>query len=280
MMEGTNKFSYCNQLISAFEQTINTPRINHTGDYYTGVDLGTSCIVISVLDAHHQPIAGAYQYANVVKDGMVVDYLGAINIVRELKEQLEQQLGTELVYCAAAIPPGTELLDGGAIRHVVEAAGFELTALIDEPTAANAVLKIENGAIVDIGGGTTGIAIIKNGKVILVDDQATGGTHFTLVVSGAYGIDFEEADRYKRVAENHRELLPILTPVIEKVASIISKSIIQHDVNEIYLVGGTCCLTNLEEIIEKKTKITTYKPANPMFVTPLGIALNCTNQIL
>lgn len=280
MMEGTNKFSYCNQLISAFEQTINTPRINHTGDYYTGVDLGTSCIVISVLDAHHQPIAGAYQYANVVKDGMVVDYLGAINIVRELKEQLEQQLGTELVYCAAAIPPGTELLDGGAIRHVVEAAGFELTALIDEPTAANAVLKIENGAIVDIGGGTTGIAIIKNGKVILVDDQATGGTHFTLVVSGAYGIDFEEADRYKRVAENHRELLPILTPVIEKVASIISKSIIQHDVNEIYLVGGTCCLTNLEEIIEKKTKITTYKPANPMFVTPLGIALNCTNQVL
>ncbi|WP_427813973.1 ethanolamine utilization protein EutJ [Enterococcus sp. 22-H-5-01] len=280
MMEGTNKFSYCNQLISAFEQTINTPRINHTGDYYTGVDLGTSCIVISVLDAHHQPIAGAYQYANVVKDGMVVDYLGAINIVRELKEQLEQQLGTELVYCAAAIPPGTELLDGGAIRHVVEAAGFELTALIDEPTAANAVLKIENGAIVDIGGGTTGIAIIKNGKVILVDDQATGGTHFTLVVSGAYGIDFEEADRYKRVAENHRELLPILTPVIEKVASIISKSIIQHDVNEIYLVGGTCCLTNLEEIIEKKTKITTYKPANPMFVTPIGIALNCTNQVL
>lgn len=280
MMEVRNTFSYCNQLISDFEQTISTPKKNQTTIYYTGVDLGTSCIVLSVLDADHQPVAGAYRYASVVKDGMVVDYLGAIQIVRELKEQLEEQLDAELTYCAVAIPPGTELLDGGVIRHVVEAAGFELTALLDEPTAANAVLKIENGAIVDIGGGTTGIAIIENGKVISVDDQATGGTHFTLVVSGAYKIPFEEADQYKRDEAHHQELLPVLTPVIEKVSSIVSEYIAQHNVHEIYLVGGTCCLTNIETIIEKKTGIATYKPDNPMFVTPLGIALNCTDQVL
>lgn len=280
MMEVRNTFSYCNQLVSNFEHTINTPKKNQTSTYYTGVDLGTSCIVLSVLDADHQPVAGAYCYASVVKDGMVVDYLGAIQIVRELKEQLEKQLETELMYCSAAIPPGTEQLDGGAIRHVVEAAGFELTALLDEPTAANAVLKIENGVIVDIGGGTTGIAIIENGKVISVDDQATGGTHFTLVVAGAYKIPFEEADKYKRDETHHQELLPVLTPVIEKVSSIVSEYISQHNVQEIYLVGGTCCLTGIEKIIEKKTGIATYKPDNPMFVTPLGIALNCTDQVL
>ena len=134
MMEVRNTFSYCNQLISDFEQTISTPKKNQTTIYYTGVDLGTSCIVLSVLDADHQPVAGAYRYASVVKDGMVVDYLGAIQIVRELKEQLEEQLDAELTYCAVAIPPGTEFLDGGVIRHVVEAAGFELTALLDEKT--------------------------------------------------------------------------------------------------------------------------------------------------
>ena len=47
-----------------------------------------------------------------------------------------------------------------------------------EPTAANQILKIQNGAVVDIGGGTTGISILENGKVINVDDEATGGTHF------------------------------------------------------------------------------------------------------
>ena len=47
---------------------------------------------------------------------MVVDYIGAVQIVRELKEQIEDQLDTELIYAAGAIPPGTDLLDSGAVR--------------------------------------------------------------------------------------------------------------------------------------------------------------------
>lgn len=104
---------------------------------------------------------------------MVVDYIGAIRLVREMKEELEEKLGTELIYAAAAIPPGTDALDGGAIKNVVQGAGFEITALLDEPTAANQILKIKNGAVVDIGGGTTGISILRDGKVVNVDDEAT-----------------------------------------------------------------------------------------------------------
>ena len=70
----------------------------------------------------------------------------------------------------------------------------------------------------------------------------------------------------------------ILEAVIEKVSSIISRHIEGREVDGIYLVGGTCCLTGIEGIIEKKTGIPTYKPGNPMFVTPLGIARNCTAQ--
>ncbi|MBP2098228.1 ethanolamine utilization protein EutJ [Enterococcus rivorum] len=272
--------SYSNQLIADFEKVIATPKKSTTGIYYTGVDLGTSCIVLSVLNEKRQPVAGSYRYANVVKDGMVVDYLGAIQIVTQLKEELEEKLGEELRYCAAALPPGTQTLDSGVIQHVVEAAGFEITALLDEPTAANAVLNIKDGAIVDIGGGTTGITILENGQVVEVADEATGGTHFTLVVSGAYGIPFEKADEYKRNKKNHKELLPVLSPVIEKVSSIVNHYVEPYQVKEIYLVGGTCCLTGIETIIEKKTNIPTFKPENPMFVTPLGIALNCTQEIL
>ncbi|MDZ5001515.1 ethanolamine utilization protein EutJ, partial [Clostridium perfringens] len=129
----------------------------------------------------------AYRYADVVREGMVVDYIGAGKIVRELKEDLEEKLVAELLYAAAAIPPGTDALDSGAIKNVVQAAGFELTSILDEPTAANKVLKIENGAVVDIGGGTTGISILKDGEVVYVVDEPTGGTHFSLVISGAYG---------------------------------------------------------------------------------------------
>lgn len=271
-------FDSCNELVSQFEAVVKHPVKGRSSVYYTGVDLGTACVVLAVLDENYKPVAGAYRYADVVRDGMVVDYIGAIRIVRELKAELEEKLDTGLLYAAAAIPPGTDALDGGAIKNVVQGAGFEITALLDEPTAANAVLKIENGAVVDIGGGTTGISILKDGKVVYVADEPTGGTHFSLVISGAYNMNFQEADVYKREEKHHKELLPVLKPVVEKVASIIKQHIEGHDVEEIYLVGGTCCLTGIEGIIEKQTGIKTRKPDNPMFVTPLGIAFSCTQE--
>jgi ethanolamine utilization protein EutJ len=203
-----------------------------------------------------------------------------VNIVREMKRELEEKLGTELTFAAAAIPPGTETIDSGAVKNVVQAAGFELTNLLDEPTAANEVLKMQNGAVVDIGGGTTGISILVDGKVDYVEDEPTGGTHFSLVIAGAYKLPFAEADQYKRNPKNHKELLPVLKPVIEKISTIITRHVSGYDVREISLVGGTACLAGIEEIIEKKTGIYTHKPKNPMFVTPLGIALSCTQEIM
>ncbi|MGG4340313.1 ethanolamine utilization protein EutJ [Paenibacillus lautus] len=279
-MPETKPFAYCDQLVKQFEAVIQKPIPGRSSFYYTGVDLGTACVVLTVLDDTRKPVAGAYRYADVVRDGMVVDYLGAIQIVRELKAQLEQQLGAELEYAASAIPPGTDLLDAGAIKHVIQGAGFEVTALLDEPTAANAVLQISNGAIVDIGGGTTGISILKDGKVVYVADEATGGTHFSLVIAGAYQMSFSEADLFKRDPAHHQELLPLLRPVIDKVASIVNRHVVGHEVKELYLVGGTCCLSGMEAIIEQKTGIATYKPSNPLFVTPLGIALNCTREAM
>lgn len=278
MSEKVNTFDYCDRLVEDFETVIKHPVCKPSPVYYTGVDLGTACVVIAVLDENKKPVAGAYEYADVVRDGMVVDYMGAVRIVRRLKEKLEEELGTELIYAAAAIPPGTDELDGGAIKNVVQSAGFELSNVLDEPTAANEVLKIQNGVVVDIGGGTTGISILKDGKVVYVADEPTGGTHFSLVVAGAYKFPFQEAEAYKRDEKNHKELLPVLKPVIEKVASIINQHIGEYDVREISLVGGTCCLDGIEGIIEKQTGIATYKPKNPMFVTPLGIALSCRQE--
>ncbi|EPY2307921.1 ethanolamine utilization protein EutJ [Clostridium sporogenes] len=280
MSEGKLTFEYCDNMVRKFEEVIEKPIVNGSSVYYTGVDLGTACVVLAVLDENYNPVAGAYRYADVVRDGMVVDYIGAVRIVRELKEEIEEKLNTELIYAAAAIPPGTDALDSGAIKNVVQSAGFELSCLLDEPTAANAVLKIQNGAVVDIGGGTTGISILKDGKVVYVVDEPTGGTHFSLVISGAYEMPFNKADEYKRDNKNHKEILPVLKPVVEKVSSIINNHIKNYDVNEISLVGGTCCLTGIEEIIEKQTGVYTHKPRNPMFVTPLGIALSCTQDII
>lgn len=272
-------YESCNDLIKDFERVVKKPIVSKSSVYYTGVDLGTSCVILTVLDEDYKPVAGAYKYADVVRDGMIVDYIGAVDIVRELKAEVEEKLDTELLYSAIAIPPGTENIDAGAVKNVVEAAGFEITNVLDEPTAANNVLDIKDGAIVDIGGGTTGISILKDGKVVYVGDEPTGGTHFSLVISGAYKISLKEAEIFKRDKKNHKELLVVLKPVVEKIASIINQHIEGYDVHEISLVGGTSCLSGIEKIIEKQTNIPTYKPKNPMFVTPLGIGLSCTKEL-
>ena len=271
-------YRYCDKMIDDFEKVVKNPIKTKSKLFYTGVDLGTACVVIAVLDEEFKPVAGAYKYADVVRDGMVVDYVGAVQIVKELKEKIEKQLETELIYAAAAIPPGTDELDSGAIRNVVMAAGFELSNVLEDPTAANELLKMTNGAVVDIGGGTTGISVLKDKKVVYVTDEPTGGTHFSLVVAGAYSKSFEEAEKYKRDVKNHKELLVVLKPVVEKVSSIILRAVKGHDIDEIALVGGTSCLSGIEEIVEKYTKIKTTKPKNPMFVTPLGIALSCKQE--
>ena len=251
-------FQYCDEIIDQFEKVCKHPIVEKSSVYYAGVDLGTACIVVAVLDENRRPVAGRYQYADVVRDGLV----------------------EELLYAAAAIPPGTDTLDGGAVKNVIQGAGFEITNLLDESTAANAVLRIKNGAIVDIGGGTTGISIFKDGEVVYVADEPTGGTHFSLVLAGALHIPFEEAELKKRDPAHHKEILPVLKPVVEKVAAIVKQHIQGYNVDEIYLVGGTCCLTGIEGIIQKQTGIPTFKPKNPMFATPLGIALNCKQEVM
>lgn len=258
----------------------NTKKVKYQGandgDFFVGVDLGTAYIVIVVLDKNKKPVAYEMEFAQVVKDGLLVDYVGALNIIKRLKKKIEDDLGIELYKAAIAVPPGTAEGDCKSHTYVVEAAGMEVTNILDEPTAANSVLQIENGVVVDVGGGTTGLAVIKKGKVVYTADEPTGGTHLSLVIAGACRIPFEEAENRKKDVNKYGEIFPMVTPVIQKVATIVKKHIQAFDINEIYLVGGTCCLKDFEKIVEKETGIKTSKPSNPFVVTPLGIAMNCS----
>ncbi|HEY5555435.1 ethanolamine utilization protein EutJ [Acetobacterium sp.] len=269
-------FKDSDKITSEFVSALKNPIIpKNKEQLFVGVDLGTAYIVICVLDENKKPIAGAYRFAQVVKDGLVLDYLGALKIVKQLKKEIEDKIGCELKNAAVAIPPGTTINDTRYLKNVVEGAGFEVINVVDEPTAANAVLGIKNGVVVDIGGGTTGLAIIKDGKIVSVADEPTGGTQCTLVIAGNYRISFEEAEIIKQDPQKQEEVSGLLKPVAQKIASIIKKHIEKYNIDGIYLVGGTSCLLNIEKVIEKDLKIKTYKPRNPHFVTPIGIAMNC-----
>lgn len=240
---------------------------------HVGVDLGTAYTVLAVLDEDLQPLAGAYRFAQVVRDGLVVDFNGAITLLQELKRNVEKRLGFELLSAATTYPPGVASNEVRATQHVVQAAGFECERTVDEPTAANAVLQVEDGAVVDVGGGTTGVAIFRKGEVVYTADEPTGGTHFSLVIAGALGLEFEEAEEYKKNQANYKRLYPIVRPVMEKVGTIVARHVAAHDVKAIYLVGGTACFPGIDKVVEEVTGITTLIPGYPLFVTPLGAAM-------
>lgn len=138
--------------------------------------------------------------SNVVKDGVVVDYLTASRVVARLKQILEQKQGCTLERAAIAVPPGISEGNTKVIVNVVELAGFIVTQVLDEPVAAASALNIKNGAVVDVGGGTTGMSILKSGKVTFSADEPTGGRHMKLVIAGALGLPYAEAEEMKKRA--------------------------------------------------------------------------------
>src|SRR5512138_2049198 len=192
---------------------------------HVGVDLGTAYTVLVVLDEHYKPVAGEYQFAQVTRDGLVVDFIGAVDLLKAMKSRVEKKLGFELTSGASGYPPGVPQAEVRATANVLFGAGLDCTGLIDEPTAANNVLQIKDGAIVDVGGGTTGIAIFKNGEVVYTADEPTGGTHFSLVIAGATGTSFEEAEALKKDPKEQTRLFPVIRPVMEKVGTIARRHI-------------------------------------------------------
>jgi len=245
------------------------------GPLYAGVDLGTSNIVTAVVDGQGRPVAGALtQSRSSVRDGLVLDYVGAITILREQLGWLHAA-GVPLEAASAAYPPGISGRDRDAFANVLEAVGLVVVSLMDEPTAASLVLEIADGCVVDIGGGTTGISVIENGQVVYTADEATGGHHVDLVLAGHYRVSVEEAELIKLDPNRHDEIALLVRPVFQKMGSIARAHLRGRTPNALYLVGGTSSFPGIDDVMANETGLPVALPANPLLATPLGIALGC-----
>ena len=265
--------------ITQLGEMVNQPAKWHFSDaqdLYAGVDLGTYKTIAIIVDETGMPRAASMRRTEVARSGLIIDYVGALNTARELMQEIRKTCPMPIEKGATSYPPQTEYANLKTTTHILEGVGLEVLNVLDEPTAANQVLKIINGAIVDVGGGTTGIAVIKNGEVIYSNDEATGGVHLSLVLAGNYKISYEEAEQIKTDKKKSRQVLKIVQPVIEKIASIAASYLKEFDTLEkVCLVGGTCELEGFADIFAENIGIETFRPTIPQFITPFGIALSC-----
>lgn len=238
------------------------------GTLRLGIDLGTSNIMSVVLNEQNQPIAVLMQWADVVRDGVVLNFHGAVKIVKHQLACIQKKLGIVFKEANTSFPPGT---DPSISVNVLEAAGLTISAVIDEPSAVANLLDLKDAAVVDIGGGTTGIAVLKNGQVIYSGDEPTGWHHVTLTIAGRLGMALEKAESLK--INRGEEVWGYVEPVFEKMADIVQTHLAGHRVDSLYLSGGSCALRGVLGLFQQFfPDLSVLLPNHPIFLTPIAIA--------
>jgi ethanolamine utilization protein EutJ len=234
-----------------------------------GVDLGTASCVLVVLD-DDRPVWVESVASGALHDGVVVDFARAVATVRDLRSRAQDALGVELTSAATAYPPCIPVADARACTYVCEAAGFDAVTLVDEVSAAQRTLGIVDGVVVDVGGGSTGVGVFRNGALVRLDDRPGGGHHLDLVLAGALGIDLAEAESVKRARP--AEALPILTPGLHRIAESVRSMTPDHSELPLHLAGGALMIPRAGDVLAQYLQRTVVTHPHALLITPLGIA--------
>jgi len=113
--------------------------------------------------------------------------------------------------------------------------------------------------ILDLGAGTTKLAIVDSGIVRLSHTIAKGAQDITVALSRSLGVDFAKAEEIKRrvgLVEryNGQSVTPIVSSILEYIFSEVNKALTVYQakqkraVNKIVLIGGGALLRGLLEL--------------------------------
>ena len=163
-----------------------------------------------------------------------------------------------------------------SLYTVMEKTGLEVTHLTLEPIAALNVaipkdLRLLNLALVDIGAGTSDIAITKAGTVIAYAMVPVAGDELTEAIAQSYLVDFNTAEHIKvslssrtadieftdildnKVTVKPDQVREVIQPVVDQLAKTITEKILEYNggkaPNAVFLVGGGSQAKGLAEAI-------------------------------
>ncbi|WP_257391874.1 cell division FtsA domain-containing protein [Mesobacillus jeotgali] len=204
-----------------------------------------------------------------------------------------------------------------SLLAALDRAGLEMDALTLEPIAAINVLipasmRRLNVALVDIGAGTSDIALTDTGTVIAYGMVPVAGDEITEAVSDEFLLDFPLAEKAKReLLENEsisitdilgfetviekEEAIERIAPAIDRLAETIGKEILRLNNNKspkaVMLVGGGSLTPDLTRRLSGRLNLPENRVAirgldaissvsfashitkGPELVTPIGIAI-------
>ena len=278
---------------------------------------------ITLSDIHHLELEGveiAKSEQQKSSQSAVDYYCVAYSVISYVVDHFEManleghrgsQIGAKLI--ATFLPK--QVID--SLYAVTERAELTVSHLTLEPIAAiNAVIpeqiRLLNLALVDIGAGTSDIAITKEGSVVAYGMIPNAGDEVTEVIVHKYLVDFNMAEEMKKqAAEGEKivytdiiglsheisteELKQVIAPVIEAMTLQIAEKIIllngNHAPNAVFCVGGGSQMVDVTERIAHHLQLASERVAlrssshlvkvkdevgmidSPQMITPLGICM-------
>ena len=130
-----------------------------------------------------------------LKDGVIADFRAAEEMIKYFIHQVHNRrsfTGPLIVIC---VPAGSTPVERRAIQESAENAGARDVFLIEEPMAAAIgaglpVTEPTGSMIVDIGGGTTEVAVLSLSGIVYARSARVGGA----IPSGQTGADFSHVE--------------------------------------------------------------------------------------
>jgi len=167
-----------------------------------------------------------------------------------------------------------------SLYTVMEKVGLEVSYLTLEPIAAIEIavpenMRLLNIALVDVGAGTSDIAITRDGGVVAYGMTSIAGDEITEALVKTYLLDFDSAEKLKCNLNKEdrqkfvdivgipyemdtKEILDTIQPAIESVAKEIADNIILQNnksTSAVFLIGGGSQIPRLNYLIAHYLKI-------------------------
>jgi cell division protein FtsA len=161
------------------------------------------------------------------------------------------------------------LVHYGALQTIAAELNRDLVAITAEPYAISRCMGFEDGGnhsaiFIDIGGGTTDIAIVRYGAVDGIRMFTLGGRTFTKRLAQSLNVSFQEAEEVKLAYSNdllekqsHKIVRDAMKSDCEVWLSGVALSLSEFDnidvfPSRIYLSGGGSLLPEIKEVLETR----------------------------
>ncbi len=209
-----------------------------------------------------------------------------------------------------------------SLYTVMSKIGLEVVSLTLEPIAAINVtipkdLRLLNLALVDIGAGTSDIAITRDGSVVAYAMAPLAGDEITEKIAQHYLVDFNTSEKIKLALSSKKEsvsfvdilgkkqsvklteVLEVIKPSVELLAETIAQKIVEYNhkaPNAVFLIGGGSQIPGLTDMVSKYLKLPNERVVvrgrdiiqnvkfsgkmlkGPESITPIGIAITAQMQ--